>query len=71
MDWGGNNMVMPLSQRRTVTLSILATLNTLKRVHILGTNMMCAFGVPGNMIQGVPCAGIADNPVDWLVALGI
>ena len=39
--------------------------------YMRGTNMMCAFGVPGYMIHGVPCDGIADRPVDWLVAFGM
>jgi hypothetical protein len=38
---------------------------------MLGTNMMCAFGVPGYMIQGVFCAGLADSPVDCAVAPGM
>src|ERR1700738_4096637 len=36
--------------------------------HIFGTSMMCAFGVPGNMIHGAPSMGLDDRPVDAVVA---
>ena len=36
--------------------------------HIFGTSMMCAFGVPGNMIHGAPSVGLDDSPVDAVVA---
>jgi hypothetical protein len=39
--------------------------------HIFGCSMMCAFGVPGNMIHGVPSAGFAERPVDAVVAPGM
>ena len=35
---------------------------------MLGTNMMCALGVPAFMTHGVPRAGIAESPVVSLVA---
>ena len=41
------------------------------RPHILGTNITCAFGVPGNMIHGVPSAGFAESPVEVSVAPGM
>lgn len=40
------------------------------RGHILGTNMMCAFGVPGFITHGMPSAGTAVMPSDWAVAPG-
>ena len=45
--------------------------NTLGESHIPVKNMMCAFGVPGNMIHGVPSAGRAERPVDSAVEPGI
>ena len=39
--------------------------------RISGTNMMCALGVPGNMIHGVPDAGAAESPVLSAVANGM
>src|SRR4051794_24361558 len=39
--------------------------------HILGSNMMCALGVPGNMIHGSPSAGCAESPDDATVAPGM
>ena len=39
--------------------------------YIFGTNMMCAFGVPGYMIHGVPSAGVAVMPVEAAVAPGM
>ena len=36
-----------------------------------GDNMMCAFGVPGYMIQGTPAAGFSVIPVDFSVAPGM
>jgi hypothetical protein len=39
--------------------------------YILGTNMMCAFGVPGYITHGVPSAGTAESPSDSGVAFGI
>jgi hypothetical protein len=37
---------------------------------MLGVNMMCALGVPGNMSQGVPTAAVVLRPVDAVVAPG-
>jgi hypothetical protein len=39
--------------------------------HIPVKNMMCAFGVPGNMIHGTPGAGFSESPVDAAVAPGM
>lgn len=39
--------------------------------RISGTNMMCAFGVPGNMIHGAPGVGAAESPVLSAVAKGM
>lgn len=39
--------------------------------HIRGTNMMWAFGVPGNISQGALGAGCAGMPVDSGVAYGM
>jgi hypothetical protein len=33
--------------------------------------MMCAFGVPGNMIHGAVRDGLAESPVDCGVAPGM
>jgi hypothetical protein len=33
-----------------------------------GTNIMCAFGVPGFMIHGLPSTGLAGSPVVSVVA---
>lgn len=42
-----------------------------RRRHIVGVSMMCAFGVPGNMIHGEPSlAGFSLNPDDAAVAPG-
>ena len=39
---------------------------------IVGVNMMCAFGVPGNITHGVPPrCGCADRPVDSDVEYGM
>ncbi len=38
--------------------------------YIVGTNMMCAFGVPGNITHGIPSAGTAETPSDAAVAFG-
>jgi hypothetical protein len=38
---------------------------------ILGVNMMCAFGVPENMIHGPSFCGLSLNPVDTAVAYGM
>ena len=63
------------SQRRTVVLpreSSEAHDAQPERSHphryIRGTNMMCAFGVPGCIIQGPPSTGAAERPVDAAVA---
>ena len=45
--------------------------NTLGDPHIPVKNMMCAFGVPGNMIHGTPGAGFSVIPVDFSVAPGM
>ena len=37
-------------------------------VHMRGVNMMCAFGVPANMIQGAFSCGLSLNPVEAAVA---
>jgi hypothetical protein len=39
--------------------------------HIPVKNMMCAFGVPGNMIHGTPGAAFSESPVDAAVAPGM
>lgn len=39
--------------------------------YMLGVNMMCAFGVPGNMIHGDPRTGFACSPVVSAVAYGM
>lgn len=39
--------------------------------YILGTNMMCAFGVPGSISHGVPSAGTLGTPVVAVVAKGM
>jgi hypothetical protein len=39
--------------------------------HMPVKNMMCAFGVPGNMIHGTPGAGFSVIPVDFSVAPGM
>ena len=39
--------------------------------HIPVKNMMCAFGVPGNMIHGTPGAAFSVMPVDAIVAPGM
>lgn len=38
--------------------------------YMRGTNMMCAFGVPGNMSHGAPSWGLSLKPVDAAVAYG-
>ena len=38
--------------------------------YILGSNIRCAFGVPGSMIQGPPSTGVAERPIDFSVAKG-
>ena len=38
--------------------------------YIFGSNMMCAFGVPGNISHGVPSAGFTESPVVAAVAPG-
>ena len=43
----------------------------LKLHYILGTNMMCAFGVPANMIHGAPTTGFSVSPVVAAVAYGM
>ena len=45
--------------------------NTLPDAHIPVKNMMCAFGVPGNMIHGTPGAALSVRPVDAVVAPGM
>jgi len=45
--------------------------NALQASHIPVKNMMCAFGVPGYMIQGTPGAGFSVIPVDFSVAPGM
>ena len=39
--------------------------------YIFGVNMMCAFGVPGNMIHGASFCGLSLNPVVAVVAYGM
>lgn len=39
--------------------------------YILGTNMMCALGVPGNISQGWSCDGTLGMPVLAVVAKGM
>ncbi len=44
----------------------------LRMFHIEGVNMMCAFGVPGNMIHGAPPgSGFSLSPVVAPVAYGM
>jgi len=38
--------------------------------HILGTNMMCARGVPGLITQGTFSAGFSEIPSETPVAFG-
>lgn len=45
--------------------------NALPAIHIPVKNIMCAFGVPGNMIHGTPGAGFSESPVDAAVAPGM
>ena len=45
--------------------------NALGDPHIPVKNMMCAFGVPGNMIHGIPGAAFSVSPVDAAVAPGM
>jgi hypothetical protein len=45
--------------------------NALGAPHIPVKNMMCAFGVPGNMIHGTPGAAFSESPVDAAVAPGM
>jgi len=40
-------------------------------LHIPVKNMICAFGVPGNMIHGTPGAAFSVSPVDAAVAPGM
>src|SRR5215207_1289717 len=40
-------------------------------LHMPVKNMMCAFGVPGNMIHGTPGAAFSLMPVDAIVAPGM
>jgi len=64
----------PLPRHRPGThLPDVPTLKALRSQlpYISGVNMMCAFGVPANMIHGVPRAGVADSPVDSAVANGM
>ncbi len=42
--------------------------SALAATYIRGTNMMCAFGVPGCIIQGPPSTGAAERPIDAAVA---
>ncbi len=39
--------------------------------YIVGVNMMCAFGVPGNMIHGALPAGFSPMPVVFIEAYGM
>ena len=41
------------------------------RDYIEAENMMCAFGVPGNINQGVLSDGLLVSPVDAVVANGM
>ena len=59
----------PTSHTATAPASDRATQTPLYRMS--GTNMMCAFGVPGNMIHGVVGCGVAERPVDSAVANGM
>ena len=45
--------------------------NDLPAPHIPVKNMMCAFGVPGNITHGTPGAGFSLSPVDAPVAPGM
>jgi len=45
--------------------------NALGESHMPVKNMMCAFGVPGNMIHGTPGAAFVVRPVDAVVAPGM
>src|SRR4051812_700617 len=38
--------------------------------YIFGSNMRCALGVPGSMIQGAPSTGVVERPIDFSVAKG-
>ena len=59
----------PTSDTATAPGSDRAAQSRLYRMS--GTNMMCAFGVPGNMIHGVVGCGVAERPVDSAVANGM
>ena len=63
-----HHAVKPSDLRKRVRYSDFRHPPSAVPIHIRGVNMMCAFGVPANMIHGAPSCCFSLKPVVAAVA---